>query len=98
MQAPTSSQLRREPIGQQTIEEAWTDSLPGDPSQRHEEGGWVYMDPATGVIATRRASAGSRAMLDLNSPPLLAGSVVAATFHTHPNPSVEGWAPGPSDA
>ena len=28
----------------------------------------------------------------------LPDSVVAATFHTHPNPSGEGWEPGPSAA
>jgi hypothetical protein len=33
----------------------------------------------------------------LNSPPLVAGSVVVATFHTHPNPSADGWDPRPSD-
>jgi hypothetical protein len=37
-------------------------------------------------------------MLDLSSPPLVPDSVVVATFHTHPNPSAEGWEPGPSAA
>jgi hypothetical protein len=97
VQAPTSIELLNEPIVQQALEEAWADSLPRDPAQRHEEGGWVYMDPLSGAIVTRRAPAGSLAMLDLNSPSVVSGSVVVATFHTHPNPSAEGWAPGPSD-
>jgi hypothetical protein len=37
-------------------------------------------------------------MLDLSAPPLVPNSVVVATLHTHPNPSVEGWEPGPSTA
>ncbi len=37
-------------------------------------------------------------MLDLSTPPLVPDSVVVATFHTHPNPSAEGWEPGPSAA
>jgi hypothetical protein len=43
-----------------------------------------------------RAPAGTRARLDLNAPRLVPGAVVVATFHTHPNPISEGWAPGPS--
>src|SRR5205807_8881254 len=62
----------------------------------HEEGGWVYMDTATGVITTRRAPAGARAVLDLTAPEIVPGFVVVATFHTHPNPAAEGWDPGPS--
>jgi hypothetical protein len=54
------------------------------------------MDLATGAISIRRAAAGARAALDLSTPPLVSGSVVVATFHTHPNPSAEGWEPGPS--
>ena len=50
------------------------------------------------MVSIRRAPAGEQAMLDLNSPPVLADSVLIATFHTHPNPSAEGWKPGPSAA
>lgn len=46
----------------------------------------------------RRLPAGARAVLDLNTPIVVSGSVVVATFHTHPNPSAEGWATGPSPA
>src|SRR5262245_16124158 len=98
MQAPTISELLNEPIVQQVLEQAWTDSLPHDPAQRHEEGGWIYFDTTTGAISVQRAPAGARAALDLTSPPVVPGSVVVATFHTHPNPSAEGWEPGPSAA
>lgn len=97
MQTPTSIELLSEPIVQQALDAAWADSLPSDPTQRHEEGGWIYVDTTTGAIAARRAPTGSLAMLDVSLPPVVSGSVVVATFHTHPNPSAEGWAPGPSD-
>jgi len=82
----------------QALEQAWIDSLPGDPIQRHEEGGWIYMDTVTGDVAVRRAPAGGQATLDLTTPPVVPGAVVVGTFHTHPNPSAEGWEPGPSAA
>ena len=54
------------------------------------------MDITTGALAVRRAPTGGQATLDLSDPPIVPDSVVAATFHTHPNPSAEGWQPGPS--
>ena len=98
MHAPTAVELQNEPVVRQALEQAWIDSLPADPSRRHEEGGWVYVDYSTGAVTVRRAAAGVRASLDLNTPPIVSGSVVAATFHTHPNPSAEGWITGPSPA
>src|SRR5262245_24749669 len=98
MQAPTAADLLNDPIVQQALEDAWRDSIPGDSAQRHEEGGWVYMDAATGAVSVGRAAAGGRAVIDLDHPPIVPGSVVVATFHTHPNPSAEGWDPGPSAA
>lgn len=98
MQAPTAADLVLASVVVQALEQAWVDSLPGDPLLRHEEGGWVYLDTTTGALSVLRAPAGAQASLDLSSPPVVAGSVVVATFHTHPNPSAEGWAPGPSPA
>jgi len=46
-------------VVQQALEQAWDDSLPGDPVQRHEEGGWIYMDNTTGIVVVRRAPAGA---------------------------------------
>jgi hypothetical protein len=96
MQAPTIPELLQVAIVLQALEQAWTDSLPQDPPQRHEEGGWVYLNTTSGTISIQRASAGSQAMLDLSNPPVMPDAFVVATFHTHPNPSSEGWQPGPS--
>jgi hypothetical protein len=98
MEAPTATELLRDPLVQQALEQAWVDSLPDDPGQRHEEGGWVYMDTTTGALAVRRAAPGGRATLVLDTPPAVPDSVVVATFHTHPNPRAEGWSPGPSSS
>src|SRR5438552_2963499 len=85
------------PAVQGALAKAWADSLPTDPIHRHEEGGWIYMNVATGDIAVERAASGSQARLDLNSPPYIQDSVVVGKFHTHPNPTDEGWDPGPSE-
>jgi len=98
MQAPTATELLNHPAVQQALEQAWVDSLPPDPTRRHEEGGWVYTDTTTGLLSVLRAPAGTRTVLDLGTPLIVPGSVVVATFHTHPNPSAEGWDPGPSQA
>src|SRR5260370_39318303 len=98
MQAPTASDLLNELVVQKALQQAWTDSHPGDPGLRHEEGGWIYANTTTGDVLVRQASAGVRASLNLNAPPTVPGAVVVATFHTHPNPSAEGWDPGPSAA
>ena len=82
MQAPTATDLLKEALVQQALEKAWTDSFPGDSLLRHEEGGWIYMDTATGSIAVRRAPAGGQTTLDLSTPPLVPGAMVVATFHT----------------
>lgn len=96
LSAPTAGELQSHPLVQRSLEQAWQDSLSDDPARRHEEGGWIYMDTTTGEIAVRRQTAGKQASIDLSRPPLLPGSVVVGKFHTHPNPSLEGWAPGPS--
>ncbi len=94
--APTATELLNDPTVQQALEQAWTDSLPDDPAQRHEEGGWIYMDTGNAQLSIQRAHPGARLSIDLKSPPAIAGSVVVGKFHTHPNPTAEGWAPGPS--
>jgi hypothetical protein len=98
MQAPTVADLLKDLLVQEALEQAWLESLPNDSLQRHEEGGWIYMDTISGIIAVRRAPAGAQASLDLSAPPLVDGAVVVATFHTHPNPTADGWIPGPSAA
>src|SRR5436190_1137048 len=93
---PTADELLADRTVLQELADAWHDSVPRDPISRHEEGGWIYMDTSTGQVATRRAPHGSTAQIDLGGPPLLRGCVVVGTFHTHPNPSSQGWRPGPS--
>jgi hypothetical protein len=55
MQAPTAADLLGELLVQHALEQAWNDSPPGDPGQRHEEGGWIYIDNTTGMVVVRRA-------------------------------------------
>lgn len=97
-QAPTAAELLNHPAVQAALEDAWADSLANDVGRRHEEGGWIYLHLASGKILCRRAARGERSSIDLNQPPLVAGAVVVAKFHTHPNPTSEGWLPGPSVA
>ena len=78
------------------MDAAWTDSQVNSPTDRHEEGGWIFLDLSTGAIVTRQAPSGTRSRLSLANPPLLANHVIVGTFHTHPNPASEGWATGPS--
>ena len=93
---PTKAELLNDPVVQQAMEQAWIDSQAGDAINRHEEGGWIYTDLATGQIGIQRAPRGRRAQIDLGNPPLLNGMIVVGTFHTHPNPTAAGWYPGPS--
>lgn len=98
MRAPTAADLLANPTVRLAIEEAWVASLADDPINRHEEGGWIYMDIATGEISTRRVPPGLQAEIHLESPPEVTGAVVVGIFHTHPNPTSEGWYSGPSEA
>src|SRR5205809_277389 len=93
---PTASELCNDPLVMRALQEVWVDSLPGDPAQRHEEGGWIYVELVTGRISTIRAPSGSRSGLSLANPPTVAGALVVGTFHTHPNSTAEGWNSGPS--
>jgi hypothetical protein len=96
--APTAEELGSHPVVRAALDQAWTDSLPDDPEFRHEEGGWIYLDTATGEVSIRRASSGAQSRLNLDRPPVVSGSVIVGVFHTHPNPSSEGWEPGPSES
>ena len=95
---PTASELQGNPVVRQALNQAWADSNPGEPAKRHEEGGWIFMNTTTGEISVTRAPSGAQASLNLSRPPEVSGSVVVAKFHTHPNPTSEGWDPGPSPA
>jgi hypothetical protein len=96
---PTAAELLADPGVQAALDQAWVDSQPGEPAGvRHEEGGWIYMDLTTGVLAAERAPRGAGDSIDLHIPTTIPGSVVVGKFHTHPNPTVEGWVTGPSPA
>lgn len=97
MEAPKAAELLRHPAVREAIEQAWADSIPQDAARRHEEGGWIYMDTASARITIRRACAGGQATIDLSHPPTVPGAVVVGKFHTHPNPTAEGWSGGPSE-
>ena len=98
MRAPTAAELASHPAVRQAIKQAWADSLSEDAERRHEEGGWIYLDTSTGDVSVQRAPAGFQAELNLDDPPHVPGAVVVGVFHTHPNPTAEGWFGGPSEA
>ena len=96
MDAPTADELRVHPVVVAAFAAAWADSFPDDPALRHEEGGYIYMNPTTGAASVRRPPPGFRGALSLNTPPLVRGAFLVATYHTHPNPIAEGHDPDPS--
>src|SRR5438552_1359192 len=98
MRAPTAAELLTHPAVQQALEEAWIDSSADDPGNRHEEGGWIYMNLTAAEITIGRAPRGIQAEISLDSPPIVAGAVIVGLFHTHPNPTSEGWNSGPSES
>ena len=49
-----------------------------------------------GAAAHRAGRLGRDRRQRLDKPPLVAGSLVVGKFHTHPNPTADGWLPGPS--
>src|SRR5262245_5530586 len=98
MRVPTATELLSTPVVQEALDAAWKDSLPNEAAVRHEEGGWIYMDLSSGEITISRAPAGRQAEIDLSQPSIVDGSVVVGKFHTHPNPTADGWEPGPSEA
>ena len=75
---------------------AWADSFPDDPALRHEEGGYIYCEAATGRLIVRRAMPGGERTINLSHPPRLPGCFLVATYHTHPNSAALGWQPDPS--
>lgn len=94
----TAGELIENPVVIQALDEAWADSQADDPRQRHEEGGWIYMNVSNSETTIRRALPGMQSAIDLHNPPLIDDCVVVGKFHTHPNPTAEGWNPGPSSS
>jgi hypothetical protein len=96
--APSVHDLLRSSEVQLALAKAWTDSRVDEPTDRHEEGGWIYTDLVSGNTLVRRAIPGLQSQIDLSNPPIISGHFVVATFHTHPNPSGLGWNPLPSES
>ena len=82
-QPPTATELLRHLDVLQALDGAWTNSQVNDSTNQYEEGGWIYLDLATGSIGARRAPARARSSLSLAHPPLLPNHVIVGTFNTH---------------
>ncbi|MGL6097516.1 MAG: hypothetical protein ACRC7O_17175 [Fimbriiglobus sp.] len=95
-EVPTADELHAHPVVQAAFVVAWADSFPDDPTLRHEEGGWVYMHEQTGRLLIRRSLPGRKRAIDLTAPPVIPDHFLIAIFHTHPNPTDDGWNPEPS--
>ena len=98
MEAPSASELQNDPTVQAAFAAAWADSFPDDPILRHEEGGFIYYNPSTGIIAIRRTPPGLRSELDLSFPPTVRDCYLVGIFHTHPTSAAIGSMPDPSRA
>jgi hypothetical protein len=96
MEAPTATELEANPVVQAAFAAAWADSFHDVPLLRHEEGGFIYFNPTTGEVTTRRTPPGRLGVLDVSSPPTITGAFLVAVYHTHPNPASAGWMPDPS--
>src|SRR5437868_15274381 len=96
-EAPSASELEANPVVQAAFAAAWADSFPDDPAMRHEEGGFVYINPDTADVIVRRVPPGDLRSLDLSSPPDVTGYFVVATYHTHPRLIADGGDPDPSN-
>jgi hypothetical protein len=96
VQPPNADELLQSPLVIDALENAWIDSKSPDENLRHEEGGWIYMDLTTGDLSIERSASGDGSSIDLSNPPTFPGKIVVGKFHTHPNPSSEGWTAGPS--
>ncbi len=94
--APTADELLQNRNVQQALCEAWENSLPEDPGLRHEEGGWILMNPWSREITVAWAESGSHHEIDLTPPASLSRTILVGKFHTHPNPTSAGWEPRPS--
>jgi Prokaryotic homologs of the JAB domain len=97
MDAPSGDELKAHPVVQAAFAAAWADSFPDDQALRHEEGGYIYINPTTGEVVIRRALPGSRNTLDMTHPPAVPNAFLVATYHTHPTPPSGRITAEPSD-
>jgi len=90
------------PVRQNPASRTWNDSQPENYDFRHEEGGWLIRNDATGESRLKRVPAGVRAGIQPGPQPELGpGEHIEGFAHTHPNPAVDErgnqWRPEPSD-
>jgi hypothetical protein len=86
--APFVDELLASPLVQRAFAEAWRDTnaddtIHGNP-HASEQGGWIYMALGNGSLSIRRARHHTVSSIRLDPPDIVAGSVIVATFHTHP--------------
>ena len=83
---------------------AWRESMPDDSENRHEEGGFIVLNPDQSFAIERWPRGGRSRIVP---PPLddnrcYNGNVVVAAFHTHPNPPIDEdgreWEQEPSES
>jgi RHS repeat-associated protein len=79
---PTAAELLNRSEVQNALTDAFNDSSVGTQGE-HEEGGWIFMNRHSELTIVRAPPGDSR-MIDLNNPPVVAGSMLVADFHTHP--------------
>ncbi len=97
----SSKNAKNDPLADPKVKkgmnEAWTDSKASDPSQRHEEGGFIVKNKDGSYDVERWPSGQQSAVGIPNQAPdgTYNGREVVGTFHTHPNPG-PGWDQGPS--
>ena len=96
--APSAAELEANTVVQTAFAAAWEDSHADDPFLRHEEGGWIYVHETSGDISVRRMLPGRMSGMDVVAPPVVPECFLVATYHSHPNPTADGWNPEPSAA
>jgi RHS repeat-associated protein len=88
---PTTERIFRSARVRRAMREAWDDSLPDDPTFRHEEGGYIVRR-RNGRLDVERWPRGNT---DIISAPLIddkgryKGQLVVGRFHTHPHPAID---------
>lgn len=97
---PTAAEMAANPTVSAAVEQAWTDSQAGDKDNRHEEGGWIVQNTATGGLSVVRWPAGTGSSITPGARPEIPCHRVVGHFHTHPNPETDEngtqWEQGPS--
>jgi hypothetical protein len=96
--------LLKDPAICAALDRAWRESQADDPTQRHEEGGFVVRND-DGSYGIERWPQGGQSRIvppSLDADRCYNGRAVVAAFHTHPNPPIDElgreWEQGPSES